>query len=58
MNTRLVQSSVLAIQSYGRGAIAIGSLAAGSTWTVQPFVSTDYDQDIVWADGYFVRWPK
>ena len=28
------------------------------TWNVEPFVSTDYDQDIVWADGYFVRWPK
>ncbi len=22
-----------------------------------PFVSTDYGQDIVWADGQFVRWP-
>ncbi len=24
---------------------------------VGPFLTTDYDQDIVWADGYFVRWP-
>lgn len=24
---------------------------------VGPFHSTDYAQDIVWADGYFVRWP-
>ena len=23
-----------------------------------PFVSTDYEQDIVWADGLFVRWPQ
>jgi hypothetical protein len=22
-----------------------------------PFLATDYDQDIVWADGYFVRYP-
>jgi hypothetical protein len=28
-----------------------------NTWTVAPFVATDYDQDIVWADGYFVSWP-
>ncbi len=24
---------------------------------VEPFLNTDYDQDIVWADGYFLRWP-
>lgn len=25
---------------------------------VLAFLSTDYDQDIVWADGYFVRYPE
>ncbi len=25
---------------------------------VEPFLTTDYDRDIVWADGYFVRWPE
>jgi len=25
---------------------------------VEGFLSTDYDQDIVWADGFFVRWPE
>ena len=25
---------------------------------VYGFMSTDYDQDIVWADGYFVLWPE
>jgi hypothetical protein len=29
-----------------------------TTWNVTPFIATDYDQDIVWADGYFVRWPE
>lgn len=24
---------------------------------VQSFVATDYVQDIIWADGFFVRWP-
>jgi hypothetical protein len=23
-----------------------------------PFDPTDRDQDIVWADGFFVRWPQ
>ncbi len=24
---------------------------------IGPFLATDFDQDIVWADGYMVRWP-
>lgn len=24
---------------------------------VQPFLVTDYDQDIIWAEGYFLRYP-
>jgi hypothetical protein len=30
----------------------------GATWQVGAFDPTDYNQDIVWADGYFVRWPQ
>ncbi len=26
-------------------------------WEVGPFITSDYDQDIVWGDGYFVRYP-
>lgn len=29
-----------------------------AAFDVYPFLATDYDQDIVWADGYFVRWPE
>ena len=56
MNSDIVQSSVMMICSGGRG----GSLTqcAGAQLSVLPFVATDYDQDIVWADGYFVKWPK
>ena len=25
--------------------------------TMGPFIATDYDQDIIWADGFFVRYP-
>ncbi len=24
---------------------------------IGPFLATDFDQDIVWADGFFLRWP-
>ena len=55
----LLNSAVLVICSGGRD----GSLAAGgsdcvdTTHNVAPFVATDYNQDIIWADGYFLRWP-
>ena len=25
--------------------------------TAGPFTPTDYPQNIIWADGFFVRWP-
>ena len=30
----------------------------GSEYTVTAFDSTDYNNDIVWADGFMVRWPQ
>ena len=33
-------------------------VAVGTDYTVTSFEPTDYDQDIVWADGFFVRWPQ
>jgi len=29
----------------------------GGSYTMGPFVATDYEQDIVWADGFFVQYP-
>ena len=52
----LVQSSVMIICSGGRGKTITGGCK--KTWNVSPFIATDYNQDIVWADGYFVAWPK
>ena len=49
----LLNAQVIIVASGGRD----GGAAALQNWTVGPFVSSDYDQDIVWADGYFVRWP-
>lgn len=30
---------------------------ANTNVQVEAYLSTDYDQDIIWADGYFLRWP-
>ncbi len=41
-------------------AIASGGRDGGYTptdVTIGPFIPTAYDEDIVWADGFFVRWP-
>ncbi len=54
MNTGDVLSrTVLAIRSFGRD-----GTGAAAKYTVVGFDPTDYDQDIVWADGFFVRWPQ
>lgn len=44
---------VMAIRSPGRdGRFSSGPYRVGS------FTPESYDEDIVWADGYFVRWPE
>ncbi len=44
---------VMAIRSKGQD-----GTASGSTYTFGSFDPTDYKQDIVWTDGFFVRWPE
>jgi prepilin-type N-terminal cleavage/methylation domain-containing protein len=51
-DTLLQNSRVVAIRSLGRD----GS-ESGTEYTPGFFIGTDYDQDIVWSDGYFVRAP-
>jgi prepilin-type N-terminal cleavage/methylation domain-containing protein len=46
-------SRVFLIASGGRD----GSVPAG-TYTVGAFEPTDYNQDLLWADGYFIHWPQ
>jgi len=43
---------VLGVRSLGRDGIA-----QGTSYTTGSFEPTDYDQDLVWIDGGFVRWP-
>ncbi len=44
---------VMAIRSLGRD-----KTAEGDTYTVTAFDPTDYDRDIVWADGFMARYPQ
>ena len=44
---------VMAIRSRGRD-----NSAEGTAYTVTSFDPTDYDRDIVWADGFMVRFPS
>ena len=54
MNTaNVLAQTVLAVRSDGRD-----GTSTADKYTVSGFEPTDYDQDIVWADGFFVRWPQ
>ncbi|HXU46570.1 MAG TPA: prepilin-type N-terminal cleavage/methylation domain-containing protein [Thermoanaerobaculia bacterium] len=44
---------VMAMRSKGRD-----GLASGDPYSPGGFDPTDYEQDIVWTDGFFVRWPQ
>ena len=46
-------ANLMAIASGGRG----GAPAVG-LYSSTGFEPTDYGQDIVWANGFFVRWPQ
>ena len=52
----LLASNVLIVCS-GGGDGLLNDGQCTRSWEVQPFVATDFTEDIVWADGYFVRWP-
>jgi type IV pilus assembly protein PilA len=44
---------IIAVVSYGRDGVK-----EADDYTVTGFDPTDYDRDIVWADGYFARSPQ
>lgn len=54
--TILTFENAIAIGSPGRDGTETAS--CGADVDIMAFDPTDYDQDIVWADGYFVRWPQ
>lgn len=53
-----VSSDMESLQPIGMRSSAADGSYEGTTYQVGPFVSTDYDQDIVWVGGFFVKWPS
>lgn len=54
--TNLLDAQVMIICSRGRDNEYEGTTCLGD-WTVGSYIATDYDNDIVWADGFFVNGP-
>ena len=54
MNTNFTVRTIILAGSTGQK--GTGKLAA--SYAPGAFDPTDYEQDIVWADGFFVRWPS
>ncbi|MFN7942576.1 MAG: prepilin-type N-terminal cleavage/methylation domain-containing protein [Thermoanaerobaculia bacterium] len=52
INSNVLAARVIMIQSCGRD-----TTCSGGVYTVGPFIPTDYNQDILWADGFFLRYP-
>jgi general secretion pathway protein G len=50
--TSLVVVNVIAIRSRGRDGVF-----QGTVYDLGPFVTTNYNKDIVWADGMFMTYP-
>lgn len=53
----LATQNAMAIGSAGRDGDA-AQAACNAQVNVGGFNPTDYDQDLVWADGYFIRYPQ
>ena len=54
ISENLLAANVMSIRSMGRDP---NTGFSGATYQIGAFIATDYDQDIVWADGLFIRYP-
>jgi hypothetical protein len=53
IDTSSVAEEIMSIRSTGRdGAFA------GNSYMVGSFDPKSFDEDIVWSDGFFIRWPQ
>ena len=48
-----IDENVMAIRSAG-----MGGVTAGDSYVAGAFEPTAFEEDLVWADGFFVRWPQ
>lgn len=51
--TSRLSSQIIAIVSL----VKDGGVTNAGPVIMGPFVPTQYNQDIIWADGFFIRWP-
>lgn len=54
----LLADQVMAIGSLGKPLPGETVSDLSGAYTTTPFDPTDYAQDIIWGDGFFVRWPQ
>ncbi len=52
----VLSATVMGIRSFGRDGVE-GPNGSGGVYPTGPFLASDYDQDIIWADGFFVTYP-
>lgn len=55
-NPNLRADRLLGICAAARGDVF--ETCKDKTFPIGPFLSTDFDSDIVWADGAMIRWPE
>ncbi len=65
LNSNLGHNNVMMVCSpgrngtYGENPTSVAACCGGGViWTAGGFIATDYDQDLVWADGQFIRYPS
>ena len=56
--TRPGSARVVLVKSGGRDSTLAANGDPTGTYSVGSFEPTDYDQDIIWGDGFFIRWPE
>jgi hypothetical protein len=53
LNTNSLAEEIVSVRSAGRDGVF-----AGSSYVVGAFDPESFDEDIVWSDGFFIRWPQ
>lgn len=57
-NSNLRSDKVMVICAAARGDNWDTCVEGATELPVGPFTHTDFDKDIIWADGGFIRWPQ
>lgn len=58
LGSNVLLSSVITIFAAARDGSHLVEAGGGAAFDTYTYIGTDYDQDIIWADGYFLRYPS